>query len=115
VCVWVCVCARACVCVGGGVGGERDKEFFQRLAMLLIDATSPPYVLSRRVIVDMREFRSSLPSLVHARGMDIVPITLEVGDYVLSPEMCVERKSIPDLIGSLSSGRLYTQALSMTR
>eukprot|EP00037_Helgoeca_nana_P030003 m.366387 g.366387 ORF g.366387 m.366387 type:complete len:942 (-) comp28094_c0_seq2:1702-4527(-) len=68
-----------------------------------------------KVIVDMREFRSSLPSLVHARGMDIVPITLEVGDYVLSPEICVERKSIPDLIGSLNSGRLYTQALAMTR
>lgn len=29
--------------------------------------------------------------------------------------MCVERKSISDLIGSLQSGRLYQQALSMTR
>lgn len=29
--------------------------------------------------------------------------------------MCVERKSINDLIGSLNSGRLYTQVLSMTR
>eukprot|EP00035_Acanthoeca_spectabilis_P009230 m.164481 g.164481 ORF g.164481 m.164481 type:complete len:903 (-) comp14657_c0_seq4:1398-4106(-) len=68
-----------------------------------------------KVVVDMREFRSSLPSLVHARGMDIIPVTLEVGDYVLSPEICVERKSVSDLIGSLNSGRLYNQALSMTR
>lgn len=29
--------------------------------------------------------------------------------------MCVERKSINDLIGSLNSGRLYQQALAMTR
>jgi len=29
--------------------------------------------------------------------------------------MCVERKSIDDLIGSLKSGRLYHQALMMCR
>ncbi|KAM9424119.1 DNA repair endonuclease XPF [Pholidichthys leucotaenia] len=68
-----------------------------------------------RVIVDMREFRSELPSLLHRRGLDIEPVTLEVGDYILSPDICVERKSVSDLIGSLQSGRLYTQCLSMTR
>ncbi|CAK6961688.1 DNA repair endonuclease XPF [Scomber scombrus] len=68
-----------------------------------------------RVIVDMREFRSELPSLLHRRGLDIEPVTLEVGDYILTPETCVERKSVSDLIGSLQSGRLYNQCLSMTR
>uniref|UniRef100_A0A3P8RLI7 DNA repair endonuclease XPF n=1 Tax=Amphiprion percula TaxID=161767 RepID=A0A3P8RLI7_AMPPE len=68
-----------------------------------------------RVIVDMREFRSELPSLLHRRGLDIDPVTLEVGDYILTPDTCVERKSVSDLIGSLQSGRLYTQCLSMTR
>ncbi|XP_035261096.1 DNA repair endonuclease XPF [Anguilla anguilla] len=68
-----------------------------------------------RVIVDMREFRSELPSLLHRRGLDIEPVTLEVGDYILTSDMCVERKSVSDLIGSLQSGRLYTQCLSMTR
>jgi len=68
-----------------------------------------------KVIVDMREFRSELPSMLHKRGIDIEPVTLEVGDYILTPEICVERKSISDLIGSLNSGRLYNQATSMTR
>uniref|UniRef100_A0A0A9ZJ13 DNA repair endonuclease XPF n=2 Tax=Lygus hesperus TaxID=30085 RepID=A0A0A9ZJ13_LYGHE len=68
-----------------------------------------------KIIVDMREFRSELPSLLHKRGIEIEPVTIQVGDYILSPEMCVERKSISDLIGSLGSGRLYTQALAMTR
>lgn len=63
----------------------------------------------------MREFRSELPSLIHRRGIDIEPVTLEVGDYILSPDMCVERKSISDLIGSLNNGRLYNQVVSMTR
>jgi ERCC4-type nuclease len=29
----------------------------------------------------------------------VEPITLEVGDYILTPDICVERKSISDLIG----------------
>lgn len=71
--------------------------------------------VQQKVIVDMREFRSELPSLIHRRGIDIEPVTLEVGDYILTPDMCVERKSVSDLIGSLNSGRLYTQATAMCR
>ncbi|XP_027695290.1 DNA repair endonuclease XPF [Vombatus ursinus] len=71
--------------------------------------------LQQSVIVDMREFRSELPSLIHRRGIDIEPVTLEVGDYILTPEICVERKSISDLIGSLNNGRLYSQCISMSR
>jgi DNA excision repair protein ERCC-4 len=66
-----------------------------------------------RVVVDTREFRSSLPSLVNARGMEIIPCMLTVGDYVLSPNICVERKSISDLIASLNNGRLFNQAETM--
>ncbi|KFM80672.1 DNA repair endonuclease XPF, partial [Stegodyphus mimosarum] len=69
----------------------------------------------QKVIVDMREFRSELPALIHRRGIEVVPVTLEIGDYVLTPEMVVERKSVSDLIGSLNSGRLYSQAQSMCR
>lgn len=72
-------------------------------------------IINQRVVVDMREFRSELPSLIHRRGMDIVPVTIEIGDYVLSPDTCVERKSLSDLIGSLNSGRLYNQCSVMTR
>jgi DNA excision repair protein ERCC-4 len=67
-----------------------------------------------KVIVDMREFRSSLPPMLYGQGIDIIPCTLQVGDYILSPDMCVERKSISDLIQSFASGRLYTQCESMS-
>ena len=67
------------------------------------------------IIVDMRDLRSKLPSLLDQAGFLVDPCTLEVGDYVLSPTICVERKSLPDLVSSLSSGRLYTQAAHMTR
>jgi len=141
----------------------------------------------KRLVIDVREFMSSLPSVLHQQGLQIVPVTLEVrtvtmmlqifaaaaapawhwhvltnwepwnnlcmaflselhcasgspvsshkgserclsaaskgwlhdgtqvGDYILSPEMCVERKSISDLKGSFISGRLYHQAEAMSR
>ncbi|SCZ96736.1 BZ3500_MvSof-1268-A1-R1_Chr4-1g06669 [Microbotryum saponariae] len=71
-------------------------------------------VTPSKVIIDVREFRSSLPSLLHEGGFDIEPLTISIGDYVLSPEMCVERKSLPDLIGSFNSGRLYQQCEIMS-
>jgi DNA excision repair protein ERCC-4 len=66
-----------------------------------------------RVVVDVREFRSSLPSLCHGRNMVVVPCMLTVGDYVLTPNICVERKSIKDLISSFQDGRLFNQAETM--
>lgn len=68
-----------------------------------------------KVVVDVREFRSALPSMLHKEGLMVLPITLEIGDYILSPQICVERKSISDLFGSLNSGRLFNQAESMRR
>ena len=60
----------------------------------------------RDVAVDVREFRSALPSILHRGGMRLAPVTLLVGDFVLSNVHCVERKSISDLYGSFASGRL---------
>ena len=68
-----------------------------------------------RVVVDMREFRSALPNMLHLHGIEVKPVTLEVGDYVLSPDVCVERKSVADLHHSLANGRLYNQAEAMLR
>lgn len=67
-----------------------------------------------QVIVDMREFRSTLPSLLHAAKHLVIPATLTVGDYILSPDICVERKSLSDLVQSFTSGRLYTQCELMS-
>lgn len=66
-----------------------------------------------RIICDMREFRSSLTGLLHARSVDVVPAQLTVGDYILTPNICVERKSVSDLIGSFKNGRLFHQVEMM--
>lgn len=63
----------------------------------------------KQIVVDVREFNSELPLEIYKRGTDIVPVTLEVGDYVLTPEICIERKSPDDLSQSLLSGRIFYQ------
>ena len=74
----------------------------------LTATASPP-----RVVVDVREFRSALPSLLHGSNTIVVPCQLTVGDYILTPDICVERKSVRDLLTSLRNGRLYNQAETM--
>jgi DNA excision repair protein ERCC-4 len=96
-------------------GAEDPQEAFLRTINTRIAgggrlaATAQP----PRVVVDVREFRSSLPSLLHGRSMVIVPCMLTVGDYVLSPNIVVERKSVSDLISSFKDGRLYNQCETM--
>lgn len=96
-------------------GAEDPQEAFLRTVNTRIAgggrlaATAEP----PRVVVDVREFRSSLPSLLHGRSIVIVPCMLTVGDYILSPNICVERKSVSDLISSFKDGRLFSQAETM--
>lgn len=70
---------------------------------------------SIKVVVDLREFRSHLPFLLHTNGLQIIPATITVGDYILSPDICVERKGISDMFQSFASGRLYNQVEIMLR
>ncbi|QLG71812.1 hypothetical protein HG535_0C01610 [Zygotorulaspora mrakii] len=66
------------------------------------------------VIVDTREFNASLPGLLYRYGVRVVPCMLTVGDYIISPDICIERKSISDLIGSLQNNRLISQCKKMS-
>ena len=95
------------------INDQEEEEVSTRQAGGQVDVVKkkePP-----RIIVDSREFRSELPCLIHRRGIEVVPLMITIGDYILSPDICVERKSISDLIGSLQSGRLYNQCQQMTR
>ena len=80
------------------------------------DEGMPPAKASNKlVLVDLREFRSSLPSMLHRKGLIVRPTHLEIGDYILSPDIAIERKSLQDLFQSFASGRLFTQAEGMSK
>lgn len=89
-----------------GLGVDRDSRM------------APKVVLkkgSEKVLVDTRELRSSLPMLLYQSSLTIVSLTLEVGDFILSKNIGIERKSVPDLYGSFGSGRLFNQAEALCR
>ncbi|GMM38382.1 ssDNA endodeoxyribonuclease [Saccharomycopsis crataegensis] len=78
----------------------------------LVETTKVP---NKKIVVDMREFRSALPNILYRSGFEVIPCVLTVGDYVLSPKICVERKSVPDLIQSFEKGNLYFQCERMLK
>lgn len=62
------------------------------------------------VYADVREEKSGVPRLIEARGILVVRKQLPVGDYIISGEAVVERKSAYDFAHSLFDGRLFDQA-----
>lgn len=93
---------------GKHLGEDRDSRQLQISST--VGSSARP-----RVVVDTRELRSSLPMTLYAHGMTIVPVTLEVGDFVLSKTIAIERKSFSDLVGSFASGRLFNQIDALSR
>lgn len=62
-----------------------------------------------RIVVDERERKSGIPDLLLQAGAIIDFAQLNVGDYIVSPETAVERKTTQDLLNSIFDGRLFVQ------
>jgi DNA excision repair protein ERCC-4 len=62
-----------------------------------------------RIVVDERERNSGIPELLRQSGATVDFSLLSVGDYVVSTETAVERKTVHDLINSIYDGRLFIQ------
>jgi DNA excision repair protein ERCC-4 len=65
------------------------------------------------VLIDHRERGSAIPDALAAAGLDVQLMDLPVGDYVLSPELAVERKGPADLGASIRDGRIFDQAVRL--
>ena len=65
--------------------------------------------MSFRIVVDERERNSKVPKFLIEDGAQIDFARLSVGDYIISPEIAIERKTISDLINSIYDGRLFIQ------
>ncbi len=62
-----------------------------------------------RIVVDEREKNSQVPDLLRMMGVFVDYEQLAVGDYIVSSETIIERKTIHDLINSVYDGRLFIQ------
>jgi ERCC4-related helicase len=69
-----------------------------------------------KVFVDQREIRSHVARSLEKLGMDIVLKTMEVGDYVVSDRVGIERKTVEDFLSTLMDGRdLFGQISDLAR
>jgi len=62
-----------------------------------------------KIVVYHREYRSNVVRDLTVRGAFIEPQQLDVGDYVLSSRIGVERKDVDDFLNSLIDGKLFKQ------
>lgn len=62
-----------------------------------------------KIIVDYRESRSPVMRFLSQKDIAIEPQQLDVGDYVLSSRIGVERKTVDDFLNSLIEGKLFVQ------
>ncbi|KCZ73264.1 ERCC4-like helicase [Candidatus Methanoperedens nitroreducens] len=75
-----------------------------------------PDKVAPRVFIDQREIRSHVAQALEKLGLDIVLRTLEVGDYVVSDRVGIERKTVEDFLSTLMDGRdLFGQIGDLVR
>ncbi|HLH45270.1 MAG TPA: ERCC4 domain-containing protein [bacterium] len=90
------------------------------------DVNNPPTPISSRptqdtmytgieVAADVRETNSEVAVYLSNLGVKLKLTKLNVSDYVVSDDICVERKTVDDFTASVVDGRLFDQALKMRR
>lgn len=62
-----------------------------------------------KIIVDHRESRSPVMRYLSLKDVMVEPQQLDIGDYILSTRIGVERKTVDDFLGSLIEGKLFVQ------
>ena len=66
-----------------------------------------------KIIVDYREMRTNVIKGLYELGAEIESKPLQVGDFILSDRVCIEKKTTNDFIKSLIDGRLFEQAKNL--
>ncbi|MCD6542239.1 MAG: DEAD/DEAH box helicase family protein, partial [Thermoplasmata archaeon] len=65
------------------------------------------------VVADTRECRTEVVRELADRGVKVIPTQIEVGDYVISDRICIERKSSRDFVDSMINGNLFKQIANL--
>jgi DNA excision repair protein ERCC-4 len=71
-------------------------------------------MIPSRVVADERERASGVPEELAKLNVRVYFSKLPVADYVLNPEIAVERKSVRDLVSSVYDSRLFYQAAKIS-
>ena len=71
-------------------------------------------MIPARVVADERERASGVPDELSKLNVRVYFSRLPVADYVLNPELAIERKSVRDLVSSVYDSRLFYQAAKLS-
>ncbi len=66
------------------------------------------------VMMDTREAGSNISAYLRDFGCSIIEKRLDIGDYVVSDRVCLERKTISDFLQSIFDQRIFDQIKSLT-
>jgi len=66
------------------------------------------------IFADSREHASSVTKELFSHDdVKVITKALDIGDYVLSKDVCVERKTTEDFLSSMVDGRLFSQIINL--
>lgn len=68
-----------------------------------------------KILVDIEERRSSVPTHLEELGVSVEMVVLPAGDYLIGDRKAVERKTVADLHRSIASSRLWSQVAALAR
>lgn len=70
-----------------------------------------------KIVVDYREAKSGVANVLDRLGVEVAFAALEIGDYVVSDRLAIERKRTDDFVSSLIDGKrnLFAQLSDLTR
>ncbi|HIP74984.1 MAG TPA: DEAD/DEAH box helicase [Thermococcus paralvinellae] len=88
-----------------------EKQNYEKLPVKPIFVKRPKGIV---IYVDSRELKSQVPKYLKELGVNVEVKTLDVGDYIVSEDVAVERKSANDFIQSIIDGRLFDQVKRLT-
>ncbi len=76
-----------------------------------------PGTVPLRIVIDHRETKSGVAKILDRLGMELSFAALEIGDYVVSDRLAVERKRTDDFASSLIDGKrnLFAQLSDLAR
>jgi ERCC4-related helicase/ERCC4-type nuclease len=105
-------------------GKERQKTLVDFEALSGKKSVNKPEVFgveseteSLRIVIDHRETKSGVAKFLDRLGMELSFAALEIGDYVVSDRIAVERKRTDDFASSLIDGKrnLFAQLSDLAR
>ncbi|MEM3396505.1 MAG: helicase-related protein [Thermoplasmata archaeon] len=93
---------------------EKKERKSSKTQLTLDDFFSACSDKTLEIVVDRREFRSEIPRALSKMGVHVIFRTLDVGDYLISDEVVVERKTVEDFVNSILDGRIFEQAKALS-